>query len=310
MCRPSTARGTPGLHPRLTSIIWAGRTSPTGSKERAWKTPAVKHAHLDSAGWHIQLVAEPDNLSRFLSLAVDSAGRPHVSYGQDEFITYAIWNGKRWEGQVFAGDGWNSFALVLDVYDQPHLTFWVAEDPDVCASDRREWESQVVTSKTDAYGGIQAISLAVGSNGSAGVMLYESYQEELIYARLAGGTWESQTIDRGGVAGFSSSLALDLAGSPHIAYYRESMVKCVMPVAAEHPGIFRLFTAPASGTGTICRLIWILPGLRTCFISTQDWRGWNTPDGIIKSGQAAQSTMRRALGCTRLWCWIAAAIHM
>lgn len=184
------------------------------------KPPAVKHAHLDSAGWHIQLVAEPDNLSGFLSLAVDSAGRPHVSYGQDEFITYAIWNGKRWEGQVFAGDGWNSFALVLDVYDQPHLTFWVAEDLMYAHLTGGNWESQVVTSKTDAYGGIQAISLAVGSNGSAGVMLYESYQEELIYARLAGGTWESQTIDRGGVAGFSSSLALDLAGSPHIAYYR------------------------------------------------------------------------------------------
>lgn len=137
---------------------------------------ALKYAYKDGAGWHVQTV---DEEGRSPWIALDSAGRPHISYCRipgsycDE-LRYARWDGTQWLTSTLEDGGKTGFytSLALDSADHPHISYLNADDGYV-----------------------------------------------LKYARWDGTAWQIETVDSNAGSGYYTSLVLDSAGRPHISHY-------------------------------------------------------------------------------------------
>ena len=118
---------------------------------------------------------------QFNSLAVDSAGRPHIAYAnvksESSGLRYAVWNGKSWDAEIIEGAGGPvpifAVVLVVDKDNNPHIAY-----------------SQVQT----------------------GIVKY---------ATKIGGKWVTQPVDaiKGVAYPDWNGLVLDGKGNPYISYY-------------------------------------------------------------------------------------------
>jgi hypothetical protein len=113
------------------------------------------------------------------SLAVDNAGRPHISYVA-QFgggLRYTTWDGKKWHDQLVDPERIEFFTSIqLDSQGHPKISYYHRSYPD------------------------------------------GSYALRLKYAYFDGQTWFTQTVDGRFGTGKFNSLALDASGNPHIAY--------------------------------------------------------------------------------------------
>jgi len=126
--------------------------------------------------WHTMQV---DAGGSALSLAVDSAGRPHFAYaGEYEHgLRYAHWDGTKWSKQTIDPERiafWNSIQLSRE--GLPRISYY-----------QRLWQDS-------------------------------TYALHLKYASFDGKAWFTETVDPESATGKFNSLALDSEGNPHISY--------------------------------------------------------------------------------------------
>jgi len=86
------------------------------------------YAFHDGVSWHVELVEPGANPSFFSSIAVDSTGKPHVTYQHvvNSRLTYAR-RDTTWQIQTVSDDC-QSTSLALDGNDAPHIAY--CYDPD------------------------------------------------------------------------------------------------------------------------------------------------------------------------------------
>ena len=156
------------------------------------------------------------------SLALDLAGRPHISYLDDNSVKYARWTDGNWDVQIVDDVDYLYSAqtdLALDNSDKAHIAYIVDKygqqyDPLRYAywgSDR--WITETVYGDVNHFAGT---SIAVTSFGIPAVTYMDGTEWDLIYALRSGpGSWWIQSVSGGG---FCSSLAFDNANRPHISY--------------------------------------------------------------------------------------------
>ena len=67
-----------------------------------WDTDLLRHTWDDGTGWHTETVDHDVHAGTRNSLALDSAGRPHVSFredhpaGFDDYLMYTYYDGATW----------------------------------------------------------------------------------------------------------------------------------------------------------------------------------------------------------------------
>ncbi len=162
-------------HPHISYVKYKG-----GETQFLPPTPVLCYAHRTGSSWDTQTVdSGGDN-----SIALDSSGRPHISYcgpGPDNIysnvLKYARWTGSSWDIQTvddadgFAGVGLHN-SLALDSNNHPHISYYF-ETP-----------------------------------------------QDLKYAHWNGTSWQTETVDGStGSVGWYTSIVLDSADNPHISYY-------------------------------------------------------------------------------------------
>jgi len=138
----------------------------------------LKYAYKDGAGWHVQTV---DVEGRSPSIALDGAGRPHISYcripgSYCEELRYARWDGSMWQISTLEGTG----------------------------------------DTTGARTGFHT-SLAFDSADRPRISYYNLDEGAVKYARWDGTTWQIETVSNGSYP----ALVLDSADRPHISYYTD-----------------------------------------------------------------------------------------
>jgi hypothetical protein len=189
----------------------------------------------------------------YSSLVLDGQGRPHVAYRETStLLKYAYYDGTQWRGEagttpdtVFSGQtiGYQ-VSLALDGSGVPHIAFATqggspsAQRMRYASWNGSAWTDTVVQTQTSNRVGLYP-SLAID-----GTTPHVSYIDctvssgdwrscpsggRLMYATTAGGAWTTIRVDPETVpadpATYSidgyTSLALDSAGRPHIAYYEK-----------------------------------------------------------------------------------------
>ncbi len=189
----------------------------------------LKYAHWDGATWQIGYVDQVGRAGRGSSIALDSAGQPHISYynlpylgaGEDR-LRYAHWDGANWQVQTVDPVRQKYIdsptSLTLDSADRPHIAYMDgdAEDLKYARWDGAQWLIQTV----DSAGNVGTYpSLALDAADRPHISYRDRTNDDLKYARWDGAQWLTETVTSTGDVGYYTSLALDSAGRPRITYY-------------------------------------------------------------------------------------------
>jgi|GEM_PF-371079 len=182
----------------------------------------VKYARYDGTAWQIMPVA---GWSWSAALALDAADRPHISFAAAGLF-YASFDGSVWEVEQVSNARCNDRAtLVMDALDHPHIgcADWYLY---YAYHDGASWHAESIALLEDGDAGV-ALALDTAGQPHIGYIWADTYGAvfscTLRYAQFDGTTWLLSVVDSStGPTGFSTSLALDSAGRPHIGYYDQA----------------------------------------------------------------------------------------
>jgi len=178
----------------------------------------------NAIAWRIEIADDDGGV--YPSLALDSAGLPHVSYGGNRAGTYiyglkyAYHNGSAWQIEMVDEEispGWET-SIALDVLDHPHIAYHDAHEALRYAyNDGSTWDIQIVDSGSDVG---EDASLELDSGGVPHIAYTDLTSKAIRYAQLVGTEWQTETVTTmPGAYNITLDLALDSADHPRLCFY-------------------------------------------------------------------------------------------
>ena len=183
----------------------------------------LEYAWYDGTTWHFSEVASAVkgwDYVNFPSLALDSMGRPHISYRRPASgLWYAWYDETQWHRQTVDGTlntGYYS-SLALDNAGRPYISYQdTNNDLKHAWHDGTTWHIETVDSTGDTG---YNTSLAIDTSGRPHISYYDYTNGSLKYAHHDGTVWRIEIVDISSRVGRYNSLALDAQDRPHISYY-------------------------------------------------------------------------------------------
>jgi hypothetical protein len=172
-------------------------------------------ANLNGSIWNTEVVDQNGSGS---SIALDTNGKPHISYSStDDILKYASWTGLNWDCLTVdaAANGHDSICLALDSNDNPHISFF-NEGVDYATWNGTDWKVLFIDDGAALFN-----ALAVDSAGNPHI-IYDA-DPGLGYTYFNGTHWKYQSIYVKYVSGgmgaiYDGSIAVDAYGNPHICF--------------------------------------------------------------------------------------------
>jgi hypothetical protein len=166
--------------------------------------------------WEVHMVDRQPGSGKFNSIALDSAGRPHIAYANVKAewmsLRYASWNGDAWKTETIEGatepTGIFSVNLVIDDKDNPHIAYTDVSHRLVKYASKvnGQWRIEVVDSiRRESYPDRNGIAL--DSLGNPYVSYFDADEGILKVAYRKGAQWYGEVVARDN-AGFTSSLQI------------------------------------------------------------------------------------------------------
>jgi hypothetical protein len=159
-----------------------------------------------------------NNDSGWTSLALDSAGNPHISYydNANRDLKYANWNGTSWTIETVdsAGDVGRDGSIVVDGSGNPHISYRDSTNGALkyAYHDGSGWNISVV----DASGSVAMSSIVLDSSENPHISYFSYVSNGVQYARWDGAAWQISSVESAG--GWKTSIALTNENLPRIAY--------------------------------------------------------------------------------------------
>ncbi len=188
--------------------------------------PAVKYAAWDGQRWQFEVASEVLKGTLGVSLALDSQGRSHLSYFDDNThsLIYGWRDTDNWHQQSVDYNLNTSLtsphrsALKLDRQDRPCIAYndSVAGDLKYATWDGGHWRIELVDAEGDVG---QSIALALDRQGRPHIAYHDTTHESVKYASWTDGGWRVETVQNGTLKGTSTAIALDSLDQPRILYF-------------------------------------------------------------------------------------------
>ena len=189
--------------------------------------------HTEDAGWVIETVETSSSQGswvehgKYNSLAVDSNGKPHISYLSAIGTTYAInhtsFDGQTWNSNTVATSSGGPCSA-LDSSDSPHVGIYTSDSSGNAdlklatntGQNSSSWTLEMIDNSSSNVG--SNCEMKVGPNGDIYVVYWkwDPTNDSLKFAHHDGNSWTTSDIDNDG--GSDSSLQIDTLGNLHVSY--------------------------------------------------------------------------------------------
>jgi len=170
--------------------------------------------------WHLEYADAPRAFDNFMprAMALDSAGHPHVVYGEDHL--YHAWNdGGGWQVEVVDASPqvgqWA--AIALDSNDRPHISYNSSEGLKYAHWDGAQWQIEVVNGGGVYVGWDTSIAIDAKDRPHISYRLSALADSELRHAYWDGTAWQITSLEIVGYGGYNS-VAVDSLDRSHISY--------------------------------------------------------------------------------------------
>jgi hypothetical protein len=189
----------------------------------------LKFASFDDKSWFLQTVDHRSGAGRWNAVAVDSKGRPCISYSSllSGSLALACKSSESWDRDAIDVSNEKTKrsvdfanAIVFDSEGRLHVAYMSASERQVVYARQEDgaWKKEVVDSLVSTGSDTDRISLKLDKSGQPHLVYYDSRQGQLKYAARGKSDWNIELIDTG-AAGEYASLSLDEKGQPYVAYY-------------------------------------------------------------------------------------------
>jgi hypothetical protein len=176
----------------------------------------LRHSWMESGRWRDEAVDTSSEAGRWNSVAVDAQGRVHVAYNADRsglggngVLAYAVRDEAGWTVSD-VGPGGNSTSIAVGSDGMPRiLSVNELTGLEYATFDGAVWNVTVTGFPAHWFMGT---SLTLDGDDHA--FCTYGRNDQLSYATNASGAWSTTPL---GVDGANASIALDAAGSPHVA---------------------------------------------------------------------------------------------
>ncbi len=187
----------------------------------------LRHAKLRDGVWIMEAVDRARDTGLNSSLALDSAGRPRLSYrDRSNALQYAVWTGSNWISETVdgaQGQILGQTSLAVDGANLAHIAYGSSDGKLKYARQTGAgWQITTLLDARPPFSDVYQIKLALAlDRAGAPAICYLGADMILRYAHWGGdgwSTWDIETIPQRGYAATYVSLALDATDMPHIAY--------------------------------------------------------------------------------------------
>jgi hypothetical protein len=182
---------------------------------------ALQYAKWTGTAWHTETVDGTKYCASGNSLALDSAGRPWISYCAAKYGTsrlkLARWTGSAWDIQDVKTYVSSGTSLQLDSLDRPHIAYTYGNSPpqvEYAQWNGTEWEFETVDPGADVHSGPR---LVLDSQDRPHLAYSAGDPAYVKYAAWNGTGWDIEVVACCGDAGFHA-LALNAAAQPRVLY--------------------------------------------------------------------------------------------
>lgn len=182
----------------------------------------LRLAAQTASGWELTTIDNSGWSEENVALALDSDGRPHISYfyytgagGPD--LRYARWDGSEWRIEAVDIPGRVGYGntMALDADGHAHIAYieydWVDAELRYAHNKDGLWRYERVDSAIWWIG----TSLALDDSGAPHIS-YTAADSSVRYANLAATGWQTTTVSANG---WASALTLDAAAQPHVIFF-------------------------------------------------------------------------------------------